>query len=562
MTPARVCFGALLATICLAVAPGGAQARVTALALPGGVFVQANDDERHDLMIWDSRTDVRQRTLGRPTDADFVPSTQQAGADYAAEFELTAMRHLRDADFRRLELNQRTLEELLDALPNDLSPNSKSLIDAYHANLDEALTEMRRYGEQVLRYQEAQNELRAILDTVDQFEIEQLEEALVSIQDELDETGQVISNALDRARALRTQVQSLPDVPNSIKQGLGRVLRSSILRANRFAQHGFVTLGYFKHLAALGIAADVAYTLYTATSKDRVLIADRAGGEVKAAGLCQKQVRNTEGGRQVQVASCPIVHFPFAAATAVGSLAVGLMVGFTEATVGLPSRGLYVTGGGGTDRIRLNIDPENNQFSNIVVSGGAGPDTIGGSAVGERLIGGGGNDSILGNGGNDDISGGHWPDGVSDDPANDNDRLFGGPGEDIINGEQGDDLIFGGAGDDWRYAGSALYGGDGNDVIVGGPGRDEMAGGEGRDSIFARESDFRVDWGSSTMQANAVDYVVDCGDSPDEQYVTVGSSAEIAEGCTPNVVLPPIAQPTMEGVISARPVGGSWPWFR
>ena len=64
------------------------------------------------------------------------------------------------------------------------------------------------------------------------------------------------------------------------------------------------------------------------------------------------------------------------------------------------------------------------------------------------------------------------------------DKIYGGPGKnadnnDMLYGGPGNDMVFGGAGDD------TLKGGPGNDTLNGGAGEDEFYGGAGSDMIYA-----------------------------------------------------------------------------
>lgn len=140
--------------------------------------------------------------------------------------------------------------------------------------------------------------------------------------------------------------------------------------------------------------------------------------------------------------------------------------------------------------------------------GGAGDDTLYGSAGADNLqgelgddliIAGAGNDSLTGDEGNDDlrgeagddlISGGYGDDtgigGAGDDTISGhlgNDNLSGGVGADVVNGHAGDDTQRGGSGAD------TLNGGDGNDVLEGDAGADVIFGGNGDDVEFGGDDD-------------------------------------------------------------------------
>jgi Ca2+-binding RTX toxin-like protein len=88
----------------------------------------------------------------------------------------------------------------------------------------------------------------------------------------------------------------------------------------------------------------------------------------------------------------------------------------------------------------------------VIINGGAGDDTITGSAFDDKIDGGAGEDTIHGGSGDDIVEGG--------------------PGSDPhLSGHDGDDVINGGPGDD------NLLGGDDTDVCNGGPGNDTDGGG-------------------------------------------------------------------------------------
>jgi Ca2+-binding RTX toxin-like protein len=88
-------------------------------------------------------------------------------------------------------------------------------------------------------------------------------------------------------------------------------------------------------------------------------------------------------------------------------------------------------------------------------TGSPGPDTVSGSALVNKLVGGGGNDTFTGLEGKDNVAGGSGAD-----------RAEGGPGDDRLGGGLGNDRLFG-QGDDDR-----LDGGPNRDRCVGGPGAD------------------------------------------------------------------------------------------
>src|SRR4051812_8307399 len=92
------------------------------------------------------------------------------------------------------------------------------------------------------------------------------------------------------------------------------------------------------------------------------------------------------------------------------------------------------------------------ESSPVQFFGENGHDTVAGSVLADRLVGGGGNDELHGDRGDDAIDGG-----------DDSDLLFGGPGNDSLRERRfGFDTLFGGPGDD------ALAGGRANDRLYGG----------------------------------------------------------------------------------------------
>ena len=95
-------------------------------------------------------------------------------------------------------------------------------------------------------------------------------------------------------------------------------------------------------------------------------------------------------------------------------------------------------------------------------TGSPGPDTVSGSALFNKLVGGGGNDTFTGLEGRDTVAGGSGAD-----------RAEGGPGDDRLGGGLGNDRLFG-QGD--------------NDHLDGGPNRDRCVGGPGADTRVACEA--------------------------------------------------------------------------
>lgn len=126
---------------------------------------------------------------------------------------------------------------------------------------------------------------------------------------------------------------------------------------------------------------------------------------------------------------------------------------------------------------------------------GDGDDFIDGQADGDYLHGQNGNDTIYGDIGNDFIWGEQGVDTIhggndSDDQiwgGTEDDFLFGDGGNDTIQGEEGVDTINGNDGNDY------LYGGPGDDFIRGSTGRDFLYGGDGSDNLQGENGNDRIE---------------------------------------------------------------------
>lgn len=110
-----------------------------------------------------------------------------------------------------------------------------------------------------------------------------------------------------------------------------------------------------------------------------------------------------------------------------------------------------------------------------------------------------GGDTVLGGAGDDFVNG-----------AQDDDRVWGGPGNDWIRTGIGNDLISGGAGDD------KLVGTDGADTIRGNGGNDAVYGGAGSDDL----------WGHAGIDT------VNCGGGADDAWVDSADKARYCERLT------------------------------
>ncbi len=161
----------------------------------------------------------------------------------------------------------------------------------------------------------------------------------------------------------------------------------------------------------------------------------------------------------------------------------------------------YIYGSDGADSISLGyLDYA------ILLSGGAGNDTIsGGDDSPNSIQGGSGDDLLYGGAGNDTIWGEAGADIVTGNAGNDS--VLGGDGADTLYGNDGNDTLAGGAGND------SIRGGLNNDSIIGGSGVDKMWGEAGNDNINSYTDDFgtvddTIDGGTGTNTG----YYVDQGD--------------------------------------------------
>lgn len=171
---------------------------------------------------------------------------------------------------------------------------------------------------------------------------------------------------------------------------------------------------------------------------------------------------------------------------------------------------IRVFGRDGDDAITL--VEANGPLPPAVLYGGAGIDTLGGTASADMLFGGGGNDTLLGNGGAD--------------------QLYGGAGDDALTGGADNDKIYGGADADrmiWNP-------GDNTDLNEGGTGVDttEVTGTDGADIFTPAENGTRVYFDGIAPTYFALDIggtehlAVNCGDGRDE-FLAVGNLAGLIE---------------------------------
>jgi Ca2+-binding RTX toxin-like protein len=126
----------------------------------------------------------------------------------------------------------------------------------------------------------------------------------------------------------------------------------------------------------------------------------------------------------------------------------------------------------------------------VEIDGGAGNDTLTGSAAADKIRGGAGNDQINGLDGKNDLAGGAGNDVIWGGAGSD--KIDGGAGKDVIVGFAGNDILRGGAGNDTLsgFDGNDLIiGGSGNDVAMGGGDNDTLIGGAGDDSLMGETGD-------------------------------------------------------------------------
>ena len=205
-------------------------------------------------------------------------------------------------------------------------------------------------------------------------------------------------------------------------------------------------------------------------------------------------------------------------------------------------RSLRIIGGDGGDTINLSglSSYPYSRLTSVVLSGGAGNDTIIGSNFNETISGGVGDDSLSGGGGTDRLVEevtpadssvgvtvklaataarnqftltGFGTDSIADFEEmslaggagrdkldvrrfrgnvtllgnGGNDTLIGGAGNDRLDGGDGNDKLTGNGGNDWLLGGAgqdSLDGGAGNDTLKGGSGNDTLDGGAGDDALL------------------------------------------------------------------------------
>ena len=228
--------------------------------------------------------------------------------------------------------------------------------------------------------------------------------------------------------------------------------------------------------------------------------------------------------------------------------------GAADVLDGGPDRDMVSYADHGSQGVNVSLDGNPNdgapgEGDNVIatedVTGGAGPDNLGGNQADNRLLGQGGDDVISGHGGDDTLDGGPGADtasyaerlasqgvtatlnatgggnGETDQPqrlrAADRrrrrrrpHRRRRGPGA-VIDGGPGADVLRG-AGTD------TLVGDPGADTLIGGPGVDELLGGDGNDRLVGggRTDGFRGDAGDDDIDSvDGLSENVVCGDGND-----------------------------------------------
>jgi Ca2+-binding RTX toxin-like protein len=174
----------------------------------------------------------------------------------------------------------------------------------------------------------------------------------------------------------------------------------------------------------------------------------------------------------------------------VTSTANAITIDGSTVTIGADIEVIEIETFAGDDDITLALTLGN---ATKLVDAGDGNDTIDASAMMDgTFFGGAGNDSIIGSAVADLIYGGVG-----------NDTLAGGEGDDTILGEEGDDQIDGGADSD------NIVGGQGNDIISGGAGDDAIDGGDGHDTFNWAVGDGLDDISGGGDGADVINFTAD-----------------------------------------------------
>ncbi|MGO4705270.1 M10 family metallopeptidase [Microvirga sp. 2MCAF38] len=204
------------------------------------------------------------------------------------------------------------------------------------------------------------------------------------------------------------------------------------------------------------------------------------------------------------------------------------------------------------------------QEGNDVIAGGAGADTLSGGDGTDTLVYGGvegalvdlrtgyvagqaagdvisGFENLIGGAGNDTVYG-----------SADANELNGQDGNDILAGADGNDTLWGGNGNDW------LEGGNGNDLIAGGSGDDRLVGGSGNDVLHGEAGRDTFVFDTALNAASNVDQIV--GFNASEDWIALsrsifggfGSSVSLVAGpgATANAATAQIVYDSTTGALS------------
>ena len=186
---------------------------------------------------------------------------------------------------------------------------------------------------------------------------------------------------------------------------------------------------------------------------------------------------------------------------------IAVQVGDTKLTfVTLLVKRVSITAGTGNDYVVVGED-----VPSASILGGAGNDTLVGTANADFISGGDGDDVINGGGSNDVLNGDAGNDSLNGEGGKDlvhggdgNDRVQGAGGNDVLFGDGNDDRVYGGAGNDQVDGGGnvdRLFGEDGDDTLTGGGSNDRLYGGDGDDDLFGGRGKDIFDGGAGTNHA-------------------------------------------------------------
>ncbi len=151
----------------------------------------------------------------------------------------------------------------------------------------------------------------------------------------------------------------------------------------------------------------------------------------------------------------------------------------------LNAQSFKFVGGAGDDIFNPHLDMLP-YYGSGSIFGGAGDDTLTGTAGSDILAGGEGDDTLTDNYGRNVLRGGAGDDTLTVGSGSAGSLLKGGAGNDTLVSGAGSDTLYGGSGRDSLTGGrgaDALYGDRGRDVLDGGEGDDIIDGGRGHDTL-------------------------------------------------------------------------------